>query len=76
MSDKFGHNITTVLLFVIDYHRRHGYGPGYKDLMNETNLSRSTIHHYVHRLEAAGLLAFEPYLHGTMRPTVTLIEPS
>lgn len=50
----------------------HPY-PSIRDLATMTGLGLPTVHKHLEKLRRLGLVAWEPYLEGTLRSTVAVV---
>ncbi len=64
---------TRLLLFVLDYHARHGRGPTYQLMARRFSRSTSTIQLRLRVLHRQGLVDWVHQGRGTLHPTAKLV---
>lgn len=69
MSARLDDSLTKVLLAVLAIDR-----PTVKSCAERTGLAPSTVHDRLHKLRDMGLIAFDDYKRGTLRPLVRTVN--
>ena len=69
MSEPKPERRAQVLAFVRAFRNEKGYGPTYREIAAEMDLSVSTVQSHVRQLLESGELTAEPHLPRTLRPT-------
>lgn len=67
-GDWTGDTRTRILVYIINYHEMHGYGPSHDDIMREFGLARTTVHSHLDYMRADGLVGWEDGKDRSLRP--------
>lgn len=69
-----GYTSGRILQFVIDFHRRRGWGPSYREIAGEVKVNQSSVCFHVKHLIGRGLLE-AGFIEGSDRVIARSLRP-